>query len=216
MLFSVGLSSGQWISCDILGKLSQTESHRGDLSFTLFKVTYSLRDKTGESKMGSEGVGSFYDGVFTTGVYQSCVAFIFISLATIILALLLAVLNMLSLAKHPILGPNAMLVFNIAAILFGAIGDGLFAHLYLNDMDDLLSLDLRKANPGYTTSSPQLGYSFWLIITGTIVLWGAVVFSPLEKREDRSSIQKAYLSHVTNAVFMPNTPYHNKGDIMLF
>ena len=60
-------------------------------------------------------VASFYDGVFTTGVYQSSIAFIFISLATVILALLLAVLNTLSMAKHPIIGPNAMLVFNITA-----------------------------------------------------------------------------------------------------
>lgn len=60
-------------------------------------------------------VPSFYDGVFANGVYYACVVFIFLSLATVILALSLAAINMFSLVKHKMAGPIAMLIVNIVA-----------------------------------------------------------------------------------------------------
>ena len=60
-------------------------------------------------------VSSFYDGVFTSGIYYGCVTFIFLSLGTIVLAFILAVLNMCSWSKHKITGPIAMMVVNIVA-----------------------------------------------------------------------------------------------------
>ena len=92
--------------------------------------------------------------------------------------------------------------FFCVSVIFGAIGDGLFAHLYLNDMDNLLSLEFQEnvLYTNYKTVNTTIGYSYWLLIGATIVLRGAVILSPLEKRSDRTSIQKVYLSHVTNTV----------------
>ncbi|XP_062516953.1 uncharacterized protein LOC134192248 [Corticium candelabrum] len=214
VLLTVSLATVDWISGDFVGLLG---ADRGHVSFGLFKVTYLITARQQE-ETGTASVSSFYDGVFTSGIYYGCVTFIFLSLGTIVLAFILAVLNMCSWSKHKITGPIAMMVVNIVAIIFGAIGDGLFAHLYLNDMDNLLSLELQEnvLYTSYKTVNTTIGYSYWLLIGATIVLWGAVILSPLEKRSDRTSIQKAYLSHVTNTVFLPNSPYNSKGDVMMF
>ena len=53
--------------------------------------------------------------MFTSGIYYGCVTFISLSLGTIVLAFILAVLNMCSWSKHKITGPIAMMVVNIVA-----------------------------------------------------------------------------------------------------
>ena len=49
VLISIGLGTGQWISCDIKQVRAGLANERGGLSFTLFKVTYTVDDLTGSA-----------------------------------------------------------------------------------------------------------------------------------------------------------------------
>ncbi|XP_062517159.1 uncharacterized protein LOC134192433 [Corticium candelabrum] len=177
-LIIVGVSTSRWITSDVSGG---GESNRGDISFGLFRISYSIRFKEADYREEEDNVTSFYDGVFTLSFYIACVAFIFIALLLTLASLCLAVFNTFDLPKRKLTGPLVMLTLNCGALISGVIGFGLFVAVYLQDMDNVLSMEQQTLFPTFTTDA-RFGYSFYVLAAGVVMLCGGIALSPFEKK----------------------------------
>ena len=69
-------------------------------------------------------------------------------------------------------------------VISGVIGFGLFVAVYLQDMDNVLSMEQQTLFPTFTTDA-RFSYSFYVLAVGVVMLCGGIVLSPFEKKHQQ-------------------------------
>ncbi|XP_065827718.1 clarin-2-like [Oscarella lobularis] len=220
ILFSISMGTEHWIDGIVYKGQNNDTAQIGFINFGLFRGEYSINFGLTD-RQESFAVPTFFKDQWNMGQLWGTVVMTGLAVLLAVGVALFGAFNALALSRHKANGPLMIMILSLLSLLFGVVAFGIYVGLYHSDMDVILSKDLIDEFDFLKLSTKaNFAYSFWLTVGATASIAVALAFSPLEKSDDRSDIQKAYLTNVQADTFLTRRnsrlPLEARGNLMLY